>query len=97
MEYWECADLVDVSADETGKALQTSNSRPPRVSDSIELDNDDGVTRRASEGPKGPWRNIAGRGDSNRVWPANVKGGGQKTGGRYNRKGLAWKRLIPAE
>ena len=79
MEYWECADLVDVSAGETGKALQTSNTRPPGVSDSIELENDDGVTRRASEGPKGPWRNIAGRGNSNRVWPADVKGGGQKT------------------
>ncbi len=55
MEFWECADLVDVSAGETGKAIQTSDIRPPGVSDSIELDNDNGVTRRASEGPKGSW------------------------------------------
>jgi hypothetical protein len=79
MEFWECADLFDVSAGETGKALETSDTRPPGVSDSIELDNDSEVTRRASEDPKGPWRNIADRGNSNRVWPANVKGGGQKT------------------
>jgi hypothetical protein len=50
--FWECADLVDVSASETDTALQTSGVRPPGVSDSIELDNDYGVTRRASEGPK---------------------------------------------
>ena len=42
--FWECADLVRVSAGETGMAIQTSNTRPPGVSDSIELDNDDEVT-----------------------------------------------------
>lgn len=51
-EFWECADLFDVSAGETGIVIQTSDIRPPGVSDSIELDNDNGVTRRASEGPK---------------------------------------------
>ena len=55
MEFWECADLIDVSAGETGKAIQTSVTRPPGVSDSIELDNDNGVTRRASEESQGPW------------------------------------------
>ena len=52
MEFWECADLFDVSASETGMAIQTSDIRPPGVSDSIELDNDNGVTRR--EHRKGP-------------------------------------------
>ena len=52
MQFWECADLVDVIAGETVKAIQTSDIRPPGVSDSIELDNDDEVTRRASEVPK---------------------------------------------
>ena len=55
MQFWESADLVDVSAGETGIAVQTSDTRPPGVSDSIELDNDDEVTRRASERPKGSW------------------------------------------
>jgi len=49
MEFWECADLFDVSAGETDMAIRTSDIRPPGVSDSIELDNDNGVTRRASE------------------------------------------------
>jgi hypothetical protein len=40
---------------------------PPGVSDSIELDNDIEVTRRASEYPKGSWRNILDRTDSNQV------------------------------
>ncbi len=71
--FWECADLVDVSAGETGKAIQTSDTRPPGVSDSIELDNDNGVTRRASEYPKGPRQNIPDREDSSRVWSANAK------------------------
>ena len=48
MEFWECADLVDVSAGETGIAIQTSDIRPPGVSDSIELHNDRQVTRRAT-------------------------------------------------
>ena len=55
MQFWESADLVDVSAGETGKAIQTSDTWPPGVSDSIELDNDNEVTGRASEGPKDPW------------------------------------------
>ena len=48
MEFWECADLVDVSAGETGIAIQTSDIRPPGVSDSIELHNDWQLTRRAT-------------------------------------------------
>ena len=55
MQFWESADLVDVSAGETGIAIQTSETRPPGVSDSIELDNDNEVTRQASEGAKGSW------------------------------------------
>ena len=54
-EFWECADLIDVSAGDAGNATLTRITRPPGVSDSIELDNDHEVTRRASEGPKGPW------------------------------------------
>ena len=51
--FWECADLFKGSAGETGKAIQASDTRPPGVSDSIELDNDIEVTRRALEDPKG--------------------------------------------
>jgi len=54
-EFWECADPVQRGAGNMGNAVQTSVFRHPRVSDSIELDNDDGVTRRASESPKGSW------------------------------------------
>ena len=69
MEFWECADLFDVSASETGMAILTSDIRPPGVSDSIELDNDNGVTRRASEKhPRVLGENIPDREDSNRVW-----------------------------
>ena len=79
-EFWECADLFDVSAGETDMAIRTSDIRPPGVSDSIELDNDNGVTRRASEKhPKVLGENIPDQRDSNRVWSTNVKGGGQKT------------------
>lgn len=79
-KFWECADLFRVSAGETGMAIQTSDIRPPGVSDSIELDNDSGVTRRASENhPKVLGESIPDRRDSNRVWSTNVKGGGQKT------------------
>jgi len=38
-----------MGAGKTGGAIETSADRNPGVSDSIELDNDDGVTRRASE------------------------------------------------
>jgi len=38
-----------------GNALMTSVFRHPGVSDSIELCEDSGVTRRASENPKGSW------------------------------------------
>ncbi len=79
-KFWECADLLRVGAGETGMAIQTSDIRLSGVSDSIELDNDNGVTRRASENsPKILGESIPDRRDSNRVWPANVKGGGQKT------------------
>jgi len=49
-EFWECADLFDVSASETGMAIQTSDIRPPGVSDSIELHNGMQVTRRVTRG-----------------------------------------------
>lgn len=55
MEFWECADPFDVGAGKTGRALETSDIRPPGVSDGIELDNDNEVTRQALEVPKGPW------------------------------------------
>ena len=44
-EFWECADPVQRGAGNTGNALETSVFQHPGVSDSIELDNDDGVTR----------------------------------------------------
>lgn len=65
--FWERADLIKGSAGETSVAIQTSDTRPPGVSDSIELDNDTEVTRRASEYPKGSWRNILDRVESSRV------------------------------
>ena len=69
-----------MGAGKTEGALETSTGRHPGVSDSIEHDNDDGVTRRASENhTKVLGESIPGRRDSNRVWPTNVKGGGQKT------------------
>ena len=48
-EIWESVDPVEEGAGEMEIALWTSYRRHPGVSDSIELDNDDGVTRRASE------------------------------------------------
>ena len=51
-EFWERADPLPVGAGETEIALQTSGFRHPGISDSIELDNEDEVTRRASESPK---------------------------------------------
>ena len=54
-EFWECADPLQRGAGNKENALLTSVFRHPGVSDSIELDNDDGVTRRASESPKGSW------------------------------------------
>jgi len=48
-EFWECADPLIIGAGKTGGAFTTSANRHPGVADSIELDNDDGVTRRASE------------------------------------------------
>ena len=42
-------------AGEMEAALETSGFRSPGVTDSIELDNDDEVTRRVSERPKGSW------------------------------------------
>jgi hypothetical protein len=49
---WESADPVVVGAGDTGIAPGTSGSWHPGVPDSIELDNADEVTRRASEDPK---------------------------------------------
>ena len=48
-EFWDCADPLITGAGKTEGALKTSTDRHPGVADSIELDNDDGVTRRASE------------------------------------------------
>ena len=49
MNYWESADPLITGAGKTEGALKTSADRHPGVADSIEHDNDDGVTRRASE------------------------------------------------
>ena len=54
-EFWERADPIPVGAGDTGIAVLTSGFRHPGVSDSIEPDNDDEVTRQASEPPKGFW------------------------------------------
>ena len=43
---------MPVGAGDTGIAIQTSGFRHPGVSDSIEPDNDDEVTRQASEPSK---------------------------------------------
>ncbi len=48
-EFWECADPLIIGAGKTEGALMTSANRHPGVVDSIERDNGDGVTRRASE------------------------------------------------
>ncbi len=78
--FWDCADPLIIGAGKTEGALETSADRHPGVADSIEHDNDDGVTRRASENhPKVLGESIPGRRDSNRVWATNVKGGAQKT------------------
>jgi hypothetical protein len=77
-EFWECADPLQRGAGNTGNALQTSVFLHPEVSDSVELDNDNGITRRASENPKGFWRSIPDREHNSRVWTANAKGGDQK-------------------
>ena len=47
--FWECADPLIIGAGKTEGALEKSANRHPGVADSIEHDNDDGVTRRASE------------------------------------------------
>ena len=47
--FWESADPLIIGAGETEGALKTSTDRHPGVADSIELGDDDGVTRRASE------------------------------------------------
>ena len=58
-EFWDGADPLIIGAGNTGGAILTSAGRHPGVADSIELDNDSGVTRRASEKlPKGSWRDI---------------------------------------
>ena len=64
-EFWESADPLIIGAGNTGGALRISTNRHPGVADSIEHDNDSGVTRQASE--------------SNRVWLTDIKGGNQKT------------------
>ncbi len=49
MNYWESADPLITGAGKTEGAIETSTNRHPGVADSIEHDNDEGVTRRASE------------------------------------------------
>ena len=75
---------------------------PPGVTDSIELNNDIEVTRQASENLKGSWRSIPDQEDSSQVCLADIKGSHSddadaRDGDRYNRNGLAMKRLIPVE
>ena len=48
-EFWESADPLIIGAGKTEGAFTTSADRHPGAAASIELDNDDGVTRRASE------------------------------------------------
>lgn len=48
----EGADPVSLGAGNADGALRASVVRPPGVSDSIELDNGVGVTRRVSENPR---------------------------------------------
>ncbi len=67
--FWDCADPLIIGAGETEGAVKTSADRHPGVEDSIEHDNDVGVTRRASEKhPKVLGESIPDREDSNRVW-----------------------------
>jgi hypothetical protein len=47
--FWDSADPLIMGAGETEGASRTSVNRHPGVEDSIEHDNDEGVTRRASE------------------------------------------------
>ena len=47
--FWDCADPLIIGAGKTEGAIETSADRHPGVADSIERDNDVGVTRRASE------------------------------------------------
>jgi hypothetical protein len=47
--FWDCAYPFTVGAGKTEGALETSANRHPGVTDSIEYDNDDEVTRQASE------------------------------------------------
>jgi hypothetical protein len=47
--FWECADPLIIGAGKTEGAIMASANRHPGVADSIELDNDDEVTRQASE------------------------------------------------
>ena len=56
-EFWDCADPLIIGAGNTGGALRTSADRNPWVADSIEHDNDSGVTRRAS----GKYPKVLGR------------------------------------
>lgn len=44
-EFWVRADPISLGAGNTGNAIKASVIRPPGVQDSIELNNDYGVTR----------------------------------------------------
>jgi hypothetical protein len=68
-EFWDRADPLIIGAGETEGALLTSANRHPGVEDSIEQDDDVGVTRRASENTtKVLGEYIPDQEDSSRVW-----------------------------
>ena len=66
MKFWVNADPIRVGAGDTAGALGRVPSRTPGVSDSIELSNGAGVTRRVSQFLRGNLR----------VWRTDKKGGG---------------------
>jgi len=51
-EFWECADTFWLVASNMEATLMTSGNQPPGVSDSIELELDNEVTRQTSESPR---------------------------------------------
>ena len=99
--FWVCADTVIVGAGETGDTIMMSGARPPGVSDSIEVDNDNEVTRQASDFTKV-------LGETSRIMrivteydcqcnKRRSKDADARDGNRNNRTGLAEKRLTTAE
>ena len=64
-EFWVYADPLSIGAGNTEGAIGRVPSRTPGVSDSIELSNGGGVTRRVSRFLRG----------DPRVWRSDIKGG----------------------